>query len=551
MDAFFASYYGRRPVNATFVGVHDHDHRLPDLSEGGVGDALADAQQLLSAPPNVEARGARAIDQRLARGYLKIQEWELGSEHFQSGNPSVHTGEAIFGVISLLLTESGPLLERVAAATARMSTISAFLEQGRRGVREAPRSWTERAIRECDGAHALFTDGVERLAHSMGQGSTPLPSASVSQFEAAAEDARRAFAEHRAWLESDLSHRTHDRYACGPDTFDLYMKEGHCLDESAEEVLRYAEDQLAQAEAYGAQHCRDFGAAIPTEVTDHLRDIAPTASEYHGRFEEIWDDVRALSDEKGLVTWPDFPIRYVPRPEWVRTAAQYLYFLFYRSPAAFHRPDTHEYLIAPLPGEQQADFLRANNDSVIRRNHVIHHGGIGHHIQNWHAFRAESRIGQMAAVDCASRIAMFCGGTMAEGWACYATDLASEAGALSPLEQFAEAVGRGRMASRAIADIRLHRGEFTLDDTAAFYEQRAGMPAGSARGEAIKNSMFPGAALMYLMGTDAIHRLRSEMAGRSGDGFDLRAFHDRFLSYGSIPVSLIAKDMLKGETNAE
>jgi uncharacterized protein (DUF885 family) len=157
----------------------------------------------------------------------------------------------------------------------------------------------------------------------------------------------------------------------------------------------------------------------------------------------------------------------------------------------------------------------------------------------------------MAAVDCASRIAMFCGGTMAEGWACYATDLASEAGALSPVEQFAEAVGRGRMAARAIVDIRLHRGEFTLDEAASFYEDRAGMPAAAARGEAIKNSMFPGAALIYLTGTDAIHRLRSEVASRSQGGFDLRAFHDRFLSYGSVPVSLIAKDMLKGDNDAE
>ncbi|MGY8777453.1 MAG: DUF885 family protein [Longimicrobiales bacterium] len=551
MDAFFASYYSHRPVNSTCVGLCEHDHTLPDLSEAGVGDALSDARDLLSASPGGEVGGAREIDQRLARGYLRIQEWEFGSEHFQGGNPSFHTGEAIFGIISLFLTESGPLSERVAAATARMSAIPTFLDQARQCVQESPRSWTERAIRECDGAHALFTDGVEQLAHTMKGASGPVPASAVSLFSAAAEDAVRAFAEHRIWLESDLSHKTHERYACGAEAFDLYMKEGHCLDESAEEVLLYAEDQLAQAETYGAQHCSDFAASNASEVTGRLGDIAPSASEYYDRYGEIWSDVRALSDEKGLVTWPDFPIRYVPRPEWVRSASPHLYFLFYRSPAAFHRPETHEYLVAPLPEEQQANFLRANNDSVIRRNHVIHHGGIGHHIQNWHAFRAESRIGQMAAVDCASRIAMFCGGTMAEGWACYATDLASEAGALSPVEQFAEAVGRGRMAARAIVDIRLHRGEFTLDEAASFYEDRAGMPAAAARGEAIKNSMFPGAALIYLTGTDAIHRLRSEVASRSQGGFDLRAFHDRFLSYGSVPVSLIAKDMLKGDNDAE
>jgi len=30
LAGFFDSYYRLRPVNATFTGVHDFDHRLPD-----------------------------------------------------------------------------------------------------------------------------------------------------------------------------------------------------------------------------------------------------------------------------------------------------------------------------------------------------------------------------------------------------------------------------------------------------------------------------------------------------------------------------------------
>jgi uncharacterized protein (DUF885 family) len=276
--------------------------------------------------------------------------------------------------------------------------------------------------------------------------------------------------------------------------------------------------------------------------------------------------------ENRLLTWPDFPIEYVPRPAWARGSAPHLYFLFYRSPAAFNRPPVHRYLVAPLdeaatPAEQEA-FLRANNDSVIKLNHVVHHGGIGHHVQNWHAYRAESRIGQVAAVDCASRIAMFAAGTMAEGWACYATDLMAETGFLTPLESYAEHQSRRRMCARAIVDVKLHSGEFSLDQAAAFYQARAAMSPAAARAEAVKNSMFPGAAMMYLFGADAIHDLRRELSARQGaarpggaatDGadttggaatrggaFDLAAFHDRFLSYGSLPVSLIAADMRSG-----
>ncbi len=199
---------------------------------------------------------------------------------------------------------------------------------------------------------------------------------------------------------------------------------------------------------------------------------------YYGRYQELWDSVRETAEEQSLLTWPDFPIRYVPRPGWARDAAPYLYFLFYRSPAAFNRPPVHDYLVTPIDAtmapEKQDELLRATNDSVIKLNHVIHHGSIGHHVQNWHAFRSRSRIGQIAAVDCASRIAMFCGGTMAEGWACYATDLMSEAGFLTPLEQFAELRGRTRMCARAIVDIRLHQGRFTLEQAADYYVEACG-----------------------------------------------------------------------------
>ncbi len=56
--------------------------------------------------------------------------------------------------------------------------------------------------------------------------------------------------------------------------------------------------------------------------------------------------------------------------------------------------------------------------------------------------------------------------------------------------------------------------------------------------------MFPGAAMMYLSGTNAIHALRAELTAREGDAFSLRAFHDRFLRYGAVPVALISEGML-------
>ena len=550
LDRFFASYYAARPVNATFIGVHDHDQRLPDFSESGAGDVLAEMQSLLRESEAIDLASlalAERLDVRLARGYLKTQIWEYGSPHFHRGNPSTATGEAVFGVMSLFLTDFAPVAERVAAATARMEALPAFLRHARNNVREAPFEWTARAIRECAGGIAFFTDGVGQLAADHRIASPA--------FAAAARRAADAFSAFRAHLEAGLRAHASDHYACGEEAFSLYLREGHFLRESAEEIARYAESELAEAEGLLAAHASDFGAARPEQALAGLTAIHPSADKYDARYQELWDAARDLAKTHDLLTWPDFPIRYLPRPPWARAAAPHLYFLYYRSPAAFQRPAVHQYLVAPIepgmPVEEHEHLLAAHNDSVIKLNHVVHHGGIGHHVQNFHAFRAASRIGRIAAVDCASRIALFCGGTMAEGWACYATDLMSEAGFLTPLEQYAEHHGRARMCARAVVDVRLHQGRMSLEQAEDYYREHAGMTSQAARAETVKNSMFPGVAVMYLMGRDAIHRLRREIAALDGSAFSLRAFHDELLSYGSVPVTLIGEAMQAKRQHAE
>lgn len=540
LDDFFASYFRHRPVNATFIGFHKYDSRLPDCSEHGAGDALADANALLAglrALADEPLNKAEALDRKLAEGFLEIQRWELQSSHFQSGNPCVYTGEAVFGVISLLRRPFAPVEERLESVLKRMEAIPVLLAEGRANLRQTPIAWTERAIDECTGALALLGSGINLFAREHG--------VSERRLREAADRAAAAFVTFQHHLETGLRRHATEAYACGDEAFDLLLQRGHFLDIDAAEVDGYASQQFDDCSAYLVSHANDFGARTPQEVLAQLADLHPTVEGYYARYAAMWEACRASAEEHRLLSWPDYPIRYVPRPAWAREAAPHLYFLFYHSPAPFDCLPEVEYLVTPIeadvsPGRQE-ELLRATNDSVIKLNHVVHHGAIGHHVQNWHAFRAASRIGQVAAVDCALRIALFCGGTMAEGWACYATDLMDELGFLTPLEHYAQIHARLRMAARAIVDVQLHRGAMTFDQAVAFYRERVGMMPAAARAEAVKNSMFPGTAMMYLFGTDAIHRLRRDLAAQPG--FELRAFHDRLLSFGSVPITLIAEAM--------
>ena len=198
------------------------------------------------------------------------------------------------------------------------------------------------------------------------------------------------------------------------------------------------------------------------EVQARLADRHPTTEDYLAALTSGCGTRAGRAPRSSTsLTWPEYPIRFVPIPPRMQDAAPLLYYLYYRSPAPFDRLQMHEYHVAPMDLKlllrEQLERLRATNTGVIKLNHVVHHAAIGHHVQNYYAYHGVSEIGRVAAVDCASRIGMFLGGTMAEGWACYATDLMEEAaGSSRPRSPWRTAAEPAL--ARAVADIRLHEG---------------------------------------------------------------------------------------------
>jgi hypothetical protein len=535
LDAFFEQYYARHPVNATFTGEHRHDARLPDWSP----DARADDMREMGALRAALASAQPTLDHELACANLDVRSAEFASGFMVERNPALWTGEAIFGAVSLMLRQHA---ERLEDLQQRLSAVPTFLAAMRDTLSAAtPARWTLRAQRECKVAQQLFSDGLDTWLTQ-----EPVNERSALAVRAAANEARAAFHDSGEWLAA-RSPAPESECSAGEELFDVLLRRGHFCDRSADELLREANDAIARErdklDAMARASCGSWEQVQQALAGDH-----PSAEDYYGAFGQTWDACHALALQYDLVTWPEWPIRYGPIPAWARGAAPQLYWLFYRSPAPLDPYTQHDYVVTPVEPELAQDErtrrLRAWNHSVIKLNHVVHHGALGHHVQNWHAtHRSRTRIGTVAAVDCAARIGMFLGGSLAEGWACYATELMAEHGFLSPLEQVAEQHARVRMLARAIVDIRLHTRGLSPAEAAVFYMAEAGLSAEAAEAEVTKNSMFPCTALMYWLGTQGILDLRAALQRKQGAAFRLKSFHDDLLGYGSIPVPLIARLM--------
>jgi hypothetical protein len=490
----------------------------------------------------------------LARANLDVRLAEHTSGHFIDRNPALWTGEAIFSVVSLMIRPFASADARLAPLASRLAALPAFLREMQASLTgPVPALWRDRARRECQTAQQLFDTGLSMwLALHSPSGDRhaadahELPTADVTALQVAAADARAAFADADIWLAA-LSVADVDAYAAGESLVEGLLTRGHYCDVAPRALLADAEHAMAGAAARLEEALAPYHGSWPAAQAALAAD-APSVDGYYAVFEAKWHEIHDAVVARDVITWPDWPIRYVPIPAWAQTAAPQLYWLFYRSPAPFDGYRVYDYVVTPIdhtmPAEVQASRLAAWNHSTITLNHVVHHGGIGHHVQNWHAtHRSFSRIGKVAAVDAASRIGMFLGGSMAEGWACYATALVGELGLLSPLEQISERHTQVRLLARAIVDLRLHLGDWSLDECVQYYESRVGMAPAVALAEATKNSMFPATALMYWLGTQGIMDLRARQQQTLGGTFSMRHFHDDLLSRGAIPVRLVAQLM--------
>jgi uncharacterized protein (DUF885 family) len=94
-------------------------------------------------------------------------------------------------------------------------------------------------------------------------------------------------------------------------------------------------------------------------------------------------------------------------------------------------------------------------------------------------------------------------------------------------------------ASRLIVDSGIHAFGWDRDRAIAFLLDHTAMPRTQATQEVDRYISWPGQATSYMTGYLEIHRLRTEAEKALGARFDLRAFHDRVLGGGTVPLPVL------------
>ena len=360
--------------------------------------------------------------------------------------------------------------------------------------------------------------------------------ATLARFGAARDAVLATIAQTRAHLDANAPSWP-ENHAIGKAAYEQMLKEDLLLPFDSADLDRMARDELAHGWAEEAwlqalsKHRKvPFGAASGGGM-------APGGLALVGYYRERIAELTAFMKELDIVTVPEWlgAIEIVETPAFLQPvspgASMY-------SPRLFSKSSTGYYFITPPRSlEDAARRLDMNEDFDRDRiwSTAAHEAMPGHFLQLSIARRHPDLVRRIQR-DAA----------LAEGWAFYGEEMFVRLGLYGDgldARLFTARWERVRGA-RAIVDPKLAAGEWSVAQAVDFFEAQSGFTREAAQAAVNGIALYPGYVISYTVGRLQLETLLGEYMLRTGERGSLRDFHDRLLSYGSIPLAVLGPELL-------
>jgi uncharacterized protein (DUF885 family) len=200
------------------------------------------------------------------------------------------------------------------------------------------------------------------------------------------------------------------------------------------------------------------------------------------------------------------------------------------SPGGYYQP-------AALDGSQPGSYYINLRDTAewpkFKLPTLSYHEGVpGHHWQ----ISIQQEAGELPFY----RKALSFFSAFSEGWGLYSEQLADEMGvyANDPWGRLGYLQSMTFRASRLVCDTGLHAKGWTREQAIDSMMQATGDSRTAVTTEIERYCVWPGQACSYMVGRQAINRMRDSARTTLGDRYDQKAFHDTLLTNGATPLSV-------------
>lgn len=524
-DTVFDAFARFDPVWGTYVGIHDYDARLADYSKRNIErqiQYLKDSRKRLLSMDTSGWPVDDAIDYKLLLSNVWQRLFELEKFPYWRKSPFIYSDQCLNGIHYLALRDFAPMRERLPSLLGRLREIPVVAGTAKANLTEPVLIFVETSIDAIDEGTKMITAVSAAFMDSFPQ--------YRGEIEAARDNAIAALRDFNSFCRN-LKPRATATCAIGRKNFEAMLTQVHFLDFGVDSLLNLGNSIYADVDS----QMKALEALLPPADT-LARFPIPSLSRsdvleyYRWEIEQMKEYVKA----SGYATIPDSFGSCIPMetPAFLRGTIRGI---AYEPPAPLDEFQTGFFYVRPLP-ESLTAAQKADYASYIAkrgfRGSVVHEGYPGHHMQLLLANQNPSKIRKLQD-DL----------ILIEGWALYCEEMVYRQGLFGQdLRQWRGILGGIRFrAVRILVDVGLQIGTFTPESALHFMNEKLGENNYYYTAEIRWYSAGPTSALSYLTGKTIIMQMRQKASQKEGQEFDLKAFHDRLLSEGSIAPTLIAQ----------
>ncbi|MDB4061678.1 DUF885 domain-containing protein [Vicingaceae bacterium] len=546
---FIDSMWNMNPISASFQGMHDFDEKLPIPNEARSQSELNFAEvwlNKLGAFDYSQLTDYDKIDYHLIEDDLKNTFFYLND--FKSGewNPSSYNlGGIFFQVINF---QKHSIEKRLEDLSEKLNHVEAYYAQAKININRPTEVHTNLAIQQLDGSKTIFN---KTLLDSLNASSKD------EKFKQAFTDkvdkAIVAIDDYKNFLQVNYINKLADSatfisFRIGKD---LYSKKFDAEIQSA-----YSANEVFEAavEEKGDLHEKMFRLSDmlwekyfgdvekPGGRFDQIQMVINEVAKSHVHRDSFMTSIRqqipelvAFVNENDLITLDTKkPLVVRETPEYMRgfTGASI------STPGPYDADAETYYNVTPLdhynPEEAESYLKEYNNYTFQILN--IHEAIPGHYTQLVFSNQSHSLIKSIMG-----------NGAMIEGWAVYAERMMLEAGYGGDQLEMGLMYYKWnlRTVCNTILDYGIQMLDYTEADAMQLLMREAFQEKSEAEGKWRRARLSQVQLCSYFSGYYEIMQLREELQEKMSEEFDLKKFHEEFLSYGSAPVKYIRKLMLR------
>lgn len=548
-EQFSADFAELNPIEATFAGLPGHDHQLGDYSP----DGLAQVAELhrrtlheLAAATVSDATDAVTLAAMQDRLGLAVELYEADSWHADLNviASPVQTLREAFDVMPTSTAQDwSNIALRLRQIPRALAGYQASLRAAAGRGRVAARRQVEECIAQAVDLASPHTSYFATLATGAPANQEVSPGLAADLAEAAAQ-AGTAYAEFAAFLGGELIDAAPAADAVGAEHYQLQSRS-------------FVGASLDLHEAY------DWG----------LSELARLTQERQLIIEQIAGDDATIDDAIAVLAQD-------PRQNLQGTDALQRWMQETSDAALAALDGTHFDIPPPLhtlecriaPTESGAIYYTGPSEDFSRpgrmwwavpagvttfapwreKTTVYHEGVPGHHLQIGQAVYNTDQLNTWR------RLLSWSSGH-GEGWALYAESLMTEFGFMDAApDRLGYLDSQMLRAARVVVDLGVHLrlpaprewgGEIWNADSAwRLLRSTVTMDEASLRFELNRYLGWPGQAPSYLLGQRLWQQARAEAHRRDGADFDLKAWHNRALKLGSVPLGILDESLRGTET---